>query len=231
MYRWGVNAGGASPRPTVWNISAHPVVFGVYRRADVESAPTGCIPFNNPTTGGGTHRSRPTRAIQNPVPAGLLGLWPSHRNNAKHGLRALPHFFQPTASNQNKQTTPKFKSFTRFFFKKSWGPGAKPRSPVATGENPAGRSQRSTRPPQRANSSLPHHPSEQRNLAGVGHVAETHRRRGGFQCGFWRPWDRRRNSSIEIKRCPCALDNVPGGGFAQAGHRYEGQAAVCRPES
>ena len=32
-------------------------------------------------------------------PAGLRGLWPSHRNNAKHGLRALPHKFGGTAPN------------------------------------------------------------------------------------------------------------------------------------
>ena len=37
-----------------------------------------------------------------PPPAGLGGLWPSHRNNAKHGLSALPHFLRTTESNHKK---------------------------------------------------------------------------------------------------------------------------------
>ena len=37
--------------------------------------------------------SAPTKRIRNPVLAGLRGLWPSHHNNAKHGLSALPHPF------------------------------------------------------------------------------------------------------------------------------------------
>ena len=54
-------------------------------------------------------------------PAGLRGLWPSHRNNAKHGLSALPHPFRTTAPNHYK--IPNIKSFTQFFSKNCRGPG------------------------------------------------------------------------------------------------------------
>ena len=103
----------------------------------------------------GAHISR-TIPLTNP-PAGLGGLWPSHRNNAKHGLSALPHFFQPDAPNHYK--LPNLKSFTQFFSKNCRGPGgsAPGRPPqrakyplAAASETPSTRTGRNTRPSQRA---------------------------------------------------------------------------------
>ena len=94
---WGCRAAaGASPRPTG---SERMGPSGGFRRV--------------PAAG---HTGPALRDHTNPLPAGLRGLWPSYRNNAKHGLRTLPHFFQPTAPNHYKQLKlPKLKSFTRFF--------------------------------------------------------------------------------------------------------------------
>ncbi len=118
---------GQAPALRGWNVSACPVVF---RRV--------------PAAG---HTGPALRDHTNPLPAGPRGLWPSYRNNAKHGLSALPHFFQPTAPNHYKTTqNPQIKKFYSIFFKKSWGPGAKPRSPVATGETPAPRTARNPCP-------------------------------------------------------------------------------------
>ncbi len=56
--------------------------------------------IENPTAPIQSHRTgmSPYRPMHHP-PAGLRGLWPSHRNNAKHGLRTLPHPFRATAPN------------------------------------------------------------------------------------------------------------------------------------
>ena len=69
---------------------------------------------------------------------------------------------------------PKLKSFTRFFSKNRRGPG---------GGAPG-------RPSQRAK-----HPLSELRTTKPGWCRachRRHRRRGGFQCGFWRPWGRRR---------------------------------------
>ena len=58
------------------------VIDGAYRRRDTQ------VP--------------PYKIIRNQLPAGLRGLWPSHRNNAEHGLRTLPHKFGGTAPNHLK---------------------------------------------------------------------------------------------------------------------------------
>ena len=92
-------ASGASPRPT---------------RSDRINPSCGfrCIP----PAGHGMvpHRTRanPYHPMYQP-PAGLRGRRPSHRNNAEHGLSALPHPFRTTAPNQIN--IPTYKSFTRFF--------------------------------------------------------------------------------------------------------------------
>ena len=66
----------------------------------------------------------PYEIIRNPVPAGLRGLWPSHRNNSKHGLRTLPHPLRAAAPNHyTNSQNPNIKSFTRFFSKNRRGPG------------------------------------------------------------------------------------------------------------
>ena len=84
-------------------------------------------------------------------PAGLRGLWPSQRNNAKHGLRTLPHKFGGIAPNLYK--TQQYKSFTRFFSKNRRGPGGSaPGRPsqrakcplAAASETPARRSGRNS---------------------------------------------------------------------------------------
>ena len=143
------------------------VGFGAYQRRDTQVPPYEIIrnlvpagPSTDPRPGpsrmpaptsiliDGPYRRRNTRVppheiIRNPVPAGLRGLWPSHRNNAKHGLSALPHFFQRTAPNPIKNLN--IKSFTRFFSKNRGGPGGSAPGrasqgakspPVATGETP-----------------------------------------------------------------------------------------------
>ena len=84
-------------------------------------------------------------------PAGLRGRRPSHRNNAKHGLSALPHPFRATAPNQIKLSKSQIEKFYSIFFKKSQGSrGQRPRSPAAAGEIPAPRTARNSRWPQPA---------------------------------------------------------------------------------
>ena len=79
-------------------------------------------------------------------PAGLRGRRPSHRNNAKHGLSALPHPFRATAPNQIKLSKSQIEKFYSIFFKKSQGSrGQRPRSPAAAGEIPARRNGRNSR--------------------------------------------------------------------------------------
>ena len=188
-----VPAAGASPRSTGRNVWGHPVVFGAYRRRDTQVPP-----YELCRQSVGECRAAPVcaavrcggdddrRIPANPypmyhLPAGLRGLWPSHRNNAKHGLRTLPHFFRTTAPNHYKKLKiPTVKSFTRFFSCEGCPPpvclwcsptgGGQPKSrgpgggapgrasqgakhpPVATGEIPAGRSQRNSRAAHGANS-------------------------------------------------------------------------------
>ena len=67
--------------------------------------------------------------IRNPLPAGLRGLWPSHRNNAKHGLSALPHPFRTTAPNHYKTSKSLNLKVLLDFFQKIVGSRGK--APVA----------------------------------------------------------------------------------------------------
>ena len=117
-----VPAAGASPRPTR---SEHFRPFGGFW----------CVPAAG-------HIGPALRDHANPLPAGLRGLWPSHRNNAKHGLRTLPHPFRTAAPNHYKNSKSlNLKVLLDFFQKIAGVQGAAP--PVA------GRSQRNPHPPQR----------------------------------------------------------------------------------
>ena len=128
------------------------VIFGTCQRRDTSVPPYG--PYRQsvrgcraaPVCAAGrcgvpmTGAFRRTRTPCANLPAGLRGLWPSHRNNAKHGLSALPHFFQRTAPNPIK--IPTLKVLLDFFQKIAGVQGAAP--PVAP------RKARNPRPSQRA---------------------------------------------------------------------------------
>ena len=68
--------------------------------------------------------------------------------------------------------------------------GQRSRSRRARGEIPAGRSQRNSRASQGAKLPLSELRTTKPGWCRACH--RKHRRRGGFQCGFWRPWGRRR---------------------------------------
>ena len=186
--------GGGKPPPYAVGTSQPVVWFSVHTGGGTHrSRPTNYVgsPSGNvgrhlcvPPCGVGVTMTGAFRRTRTPCtnpPAGLRGRRPSHRNNAKHGLRTLPHFFRTTAPNHYKKLKiPNFKSFTRFFSCEGCPPpvclwcsptgGGQPKSrgpgggapgrasqgakhpPVATGEIPAGRSQRNSRAAHGANS-------------------------------------------------------------------------------
>ena len=159
-----VPAAGASPRSTGRNVWGHPVVFGAYRRRDTQVPP-----YELCRQSVGECRAAPVcaavrcggdddrRIPANPYPMyqppggaeGPKALSPQQCEAWIEGAAAL---FQ----NHRTKTTikqlkiPKFKSFTRFFSKNRGVQRQGLWSRLARRETPAGRSQRNTRPPQRA---------------------------------------------------------------------------------
>ena len=122
------------------------ITDGAYRRCTMIRCAGRC--GHRPLQGVYVSRTIPLTKL----PAGLRGLWPSHRNNAKHGLRALPNQFCSTG--RNHYNIPTFKVFTQFFFKKIVGSRGK--APVAprTARNPLRPSQRA-KYPRRARREIP----------------------------------------------------------------------------
>ena len=116
------------------------ITDGAYRRCTMIRCAGRC--GHRPLQGVYVSRTIPLTKL----PAGLRGLWPSHRNNAKHGLSALPHPLRTAAPNHYKKTqNPNIKSFYSIFFQKNCG---------VQGQSPGRPSQRA-KPPRRARRETP----------------------------------------------------------------------------
>ena len=118
------------------------------------SAPTGCIPFNGPVPAAG-HTGLALQDHTEPGPGGAEGPLALSPQQCEAWIERVTAPIQSHRTKPLKKLKiPKFKSFTRFFSKNRRGPGGSApgrasqgakHPPVATGEIPAGRSQRNSR--------------------------------------------------------------------------------------
>ena len=134
-----VYTSGGTHRSRPTNHMGSPLVFvGRHLRVPPCRMRDGFSPHCGESVPAAGHIGPALRDHANPLPAGLRGLWPSHRNNAKHGLRTLPHPFRTAAPNHYKNSKSLNLKVLLDFFQKIVGSRGK--APVArrNGRNPPG---------------------------------------------------------------------------------------------